>query len=394
MWFYAIEELEKLASSHPDKSRRNFYLACFSLLSPTVNSKKTSDLFVYLDPFVSKLNQDSIGHFWNLLSHTHLAEYLFLMDNYVFIRESKTIQVLPYFALRPGAPHTHYSDFSKEDWIDVITIQLRNPSIIQLTTHELENHTTQTFVLNRYIGAHIVLKEIFHDQPISVVDAGCSLGDALPAMAFGRIPLEKVVIDNFELSERHIQPITLDGAMCFDIAHVEEEETQRWIEACMFYPGESSSLPNAMELHKELIELRAALNFSLFTGGDGDISKMDTKLTHNSIDAVIINTTLYQMTPELRTKTFYATKQVLKEGGLLIITDFARLDDQEIAFPQTWFGDEPQYRTIILQKIRGDLSNPIEVFHYNSARCTRICYVGGKYDKNVFESLCAHISRT
>lgn len=349
-------ELKQLSLNHPSPSRSNLYQALLNILS---DPKKTP--IKRLIEETSKLRTDlDSKHYLNLLTHTHACEYLFLIHNYQ-LKNNKLV---------PSNGKT-YQKFTTKDWKTVLNLISKSPKHLKKAKKELLSKRTQTWVFQRYAGTHLILNHLFKDQKLTLVDAGCSLGAALPTMQnvnvgsyFQKPKAPPEISRFFPLLKKPISTQTIYG---FDV----EPNNDTWIQACSFYPEEAMLQDR---LFKKLIKLRNQTKNAIFIKGNhGNITRMDHVLPKNRIDAVIFNTVLYQLETKARKKALKAALEIIKPNGVIIITDFVHQDQSthQLKYGSNWFKKgEHQYRTFVTTKSKtGSPNQPLEVFTYPNARC-------------------------
>lgn len=365
-------ELSTLSAGHPDQSRKNLYTAIHELVTAA-----DEQVLNFLVPFLLDLQnrQMSIPHFLNLLSHTHAAEYVFLIYKYKLNNGE----------LGNGMLGTNYADFTVEDWRRAIQLLVHTETTIEHedaivspaveASLELQERSTQTFQISRYHGPMIFLESVGMTDNLNIADVGCSLGIALNMMRNG-LRVSSNIDDSIELERNNLR-LTYDRAFAYDIETILEPESVNWILACCAYPGESrTTYPKLLEEYVRF-KPRPDDGVTYVTGQAGDMMNLSNQ-GENFLDVVITNTTLYQLTSEKVKEFLEVATKTLRTGGWIIISDFVHIENGELVFADSWFGANGEaaartYRTVVATRLEsGELGPWNEIFQYPNARCSSI----------------------
>lgn len=381
--FYSV--LTQLSQHHPDNSRRSMYLAFLLFVDCFLNGEKNNPrielddaekLLSFLWPNMMRIkNGEQISHFLNLFSHTHFCEYTFLLDNCVLDEHGNIVKSYSLSSTRKNSSFKTYDNFTQSEWVQVFHQHLKSEPILSETYKELSSKVTQTFVLSRYYAAYTILQKHFGTRPIRVADIGCSLGIALPIMSEEPKVLGKP--DGDVHFNHGYHPLTIEQGYLVDKEMILDQKSIEWIFACMFYPNENEKLKEVADLYSKFHPKKDIEKFSVLDGKNGDARNLDTYVRLNTLDAVIINTTLYQLSNEERSELLAAVHKCLKPEGIVIISDFAVKSPADHSstfnFNPTWFEkDEHTYRTFIMTRTSDHFSDPQEVFTFPNARCRHL----------------------
>ena len=345
-----IEEITIQGNTHPDPSLREFYFASLDVYREDKTFKNV------LDRVMLKRTDIPAKHFVNLLYRA--VQYILLFE--------KSVEGL--------------AGFDRPRWTAELKSILSSQAHLQTYQELLEKESTQTTIYQRYAGPKAAILSIFGNREVSVADLGCGLNLGLPGIEQNHpfMPIEDHSPSK-KITSLVGESINLKNGISLDLVNPIKKKT--WALACGFYPGELSNLPETGKLC-DLLWSQTKTSFvqeSLL-----NVSKIWKAKKLPKFDVAITSTVLYQLGDKDREKAMREIRKILKVGGVVIINDFVEVN-HKISWSVDWFKKDSQsnYRTVVLQAIKGGFSQPMEFIVWNTGRC-KVAYPGKDF-KNVLE---------
>lgn len=233
-------------------------------------------------------------------------------------------------------------------------------------------------------------RERFGDE-ITRLDIGSSIKRGLKKEIEGGfspvLEAQGADIDTFNRTIR--LPIPIRHALAVDIEDVERSSVREWAEACTLMPKE--------RLNKRLVDEYRRLDRTDY----GDIiSFVNSDFIEHTYpweshpsaeqryDVVTMFTFLYMLTPEEREVAIRRAKRTTRKNGLLVVQDFASIDDTEDAefeevletpvneqhrlrFFKNIYGGTYRYRTFVYDPMQPEKGFQ-SVFEFDKGRCERV----------------------
>lgn len=264
----------------------------------------------------------------------------------------RSIQYIELFVENNKNYPNHPLYLTREGWKERIVF-LHSRYSSSLRKMLLENETVTT-IYQRYLGNKILLNIIFPNKELlSIADFGCGGNYGLPGLSLG-IPFNKFVDNTPEFLATKFKKKKISLGDCLAVDKSDPIEVSRWREACSFYPQELKGHKSVLKLRKFEKRISKAKNVRFLKG---DLLKLHVNhqggtLPYKYFDAVTLNTILYQMNAPERAKVLKSARHCLKEGGVIIVQDFAKKDKnpQKLDFDVNWFGKPGMYGTFIASK--------------------------------------------
>lgn len=249
----------------------------------------------------------------------------------------------------------------------------------------LRTKETTTTKYPRYAGVKAALNAVFIDQDIKVADFGCGANYGLQGLR-GDIPFPPITVDTTaqqtidgrnldgEIKQMIESPVHLEEGLAVDKNDPSGDEERNWRFACSFYPGELSkeSLRELFLLEEAMEDIdRTDMNFL-----QGDILKLqvnhaDGTLPVEHFDAIVMSTILYQMSQEQQAHMIETARKSLRDGGVIILQDFATKDDNNMTgLSIKGLSPEPYaYRTFLMGKADEEWK---EFLQWETGRCKKV----------------------
>lgn len=285
-----------------------------------------------------------------------------------------------------------------EKWAQTISDTLLDPDLKLAYWQLLLDRDTQTNIAERRVGLHILPLMFGLEEPLTIVEGGCSNNALLAAIDIGNNDDIKKIKDNTPgqtMKALINSGLHLAQGVGFDINNPHEEN----IESMIF---DSST-------HKPVAELSANTKWFLSCRYAGEVQRAKVEQTLENMNtysstphtelrngnilnppdnlpsahAYLLSTVCYQL-PSQQTVDTAITKgfEIVREkNGVVLVQDFAIIDPQtgHLVFPENWGADS--YRLFVLkprpqEQIHTDpyLAPYIaqEVLIYDSGRCREV----------------------
>lgn len=249
----------------------------------------------------------------------------------------------------------------------------------------LKTKETTTTKYPRYAGVKAALNAIFDGENVKVADFGCGANYGLQGLR-GDVPFPPIRVDvtaqqttegrniDSEIKQMIESPVHLKEGLAVDKNDPSGDEERNWRFACSFYPGELS-----METLQELFLLEEAMEDIDRTDMkflQGDILRLqvnhaDGTLPIEHFDAIVMSTILYQMSPEQQAHMIETARKSLRDGGVIILQDFAKKDaSKATGLSIKGLSPEPYaYRTFVRGK---DDDEWKEFLQWETGRCKKV----------------------
>jgi len=331
-----ITEIEKQGNNHPDLSLRGFYKALLELIETHPKTKN------YLVEALSKRTD---------VETTHLVNLAYRAMQFVLIYEHEKKDM---------------GEYTYEIWKEVITNLMDNEKTYTIIIEKTLKENTQTNIYQRYAGPKAILSKLYGTKKIDVIDVGCSQNIGLMGLEL-HYPFMQIKdhTKSKELTKLLNNDLNIKNATGIDI----EDPSKKlgWALACRFYPKELKQF----DMEEQMIRFfkNQSKNTKFIKESVLKLSKLWEKQKFQKVDAVVTSLILYQLPEGLKEKAIEEIGKILKDGGVLIINDFVKVNSH-IKWNVPWFENgQSNYKTIVLKKTKDTFSEPLEYILWDSGRC-------------------------
>lgn len=192
----------------------------------------------------------------------------------------------------------------------------------------LVNRDTNTTLYERYAGPKAMLSAFLppNEFGINVADFGCGGNFGLPGIAIGEQFTSFVDhTPDTTLARFMAKTLVFQNAVAVDQNDPYDPEMIAWRRACSVYPQEVGKLPAIIQFEEKLAEQKyGGVKFI-----QADLRDLDGQyIDHGTLDAVIMSTMCYQLTPEDQASLLESTKALLKPTGIIVVQDFAKISEE------------------------------------------------------------------
>lgn len=226
--------------------------------------------------------------------------------------------------------------------------------------------TNSTTIYQRYAGPAAIIAHLYNGTGVAIADLGCGGNYGLRGIELNE-PFK--TIQDFTpkkfVSRTLKRKLILKKGLAIDKENPDLAEAIVWRMACSFYPQELTEMQTIKEF-EERIKLSKKVNFI-----EVDLLKRQT-LSKHKVDVAILSTILYQQTLSNQLILINKAKNLLKNGGIIIVQDFAvkSANPSHLDFSDSWFGKSYSYGTFIAGKKTG--WKFWEILRWNNGRCRMV----------------------
>lgn len=228
----------------------------------------------------------------------------------------------------------------------------------------LNTRSVTTTIYQRYAGPYAIISNLWDGQEFTIADLGCGGNYGLRGIElhepFGSI--EDLTPDKL-FTKLLLKPIHLKLGLAIDKEDPDVASIKAWRLACSFYPQELNNLA-AVEKFETRIKMSKMVKFI-----KADLLKF-RNLPKESVDVIILSTTLYQLNLQDQLIVLEQAKKLLRPNGFIIVQDFAiksLANPNHLDFNESWFGKSFSYRTFITGKKTA--WKFLELFQWDNGRC-------------------------
>ena len=231
--------------------------------------------------------------------------------------------------------------------------------------------STQTTIYQRYAGPKFIISSLFHNQPVTISDWGCGGNYGLPGLTQNEefTPIVDLTPGK-KVSSVLESPLKIEYGLAIDQEDPKAIGAREWLHACSFYPSELDKLEAVLEFEKRISKVQ---NISFWKQ---DLAALTPQFLNGHIkpetfDAVIVSTVLYQ-DPSAQYQAMENAKSILKQRGIVIIQDFAAIDESDnsrLDFNRGWH-IKGNYRTFVTGASMDWKMK--EVLKWDRARCNEV----------------------
>jgi len=269
----------------------------------------------------------------------------------------------------------HYMD---ED--QAVNVKRWQSKIMELLHNDMSNKRIHEILLKRntvtnqsarYFGPRFVLSTLAAKKPekiLSYVDLGCSCNQGAIRVVHGEFD----IIDTSpnQTISKLIQSKPQIDAIGVDIEDPTKSDFFQFFIACTWYPNELLVARPHGVTAKNLSPRAENVRFKKANVIDLPIHT-DHEISPGTKDVVSMNTILYQLPPEDRTKVIRNALELIHEDGVVIIQDFTKPDPKShygFGMRDDW-GAPGSYRMLALRKYS---TTAMEVLIYDGGRCKTV----------------------